>query len=634
MIQITLPGGQILNYEKGITPKEIADKIAISLGKKAIAAKFNDEYVELNRKLFENGDLTILTQEDKDSLDVLNHSTAHLFAQAIKRMYPHAKFGVGPAIEEGFYYDVDFGDDKFTQDKLVEVEKVMNTLVKENWEIVRHDVTYEQAVKLFSNDEYKLELIEGFKDSNLSVYTQGEFTDLCRGGHVASTSKIKNFKLLSVAGAYWRGNSDNKQLTRIYGTAFFNKQALDDHLKLIEERKLRDHKKLGRELELFMFSEFGPGFPFMLPNGVTMKNLLLDYWKKVHIQHGYLFIETPAMLNRDLWELSGHWDNYQENMYISEIDDKKFAIKPMNCPGSILIYKKDLYSYRDLPLRMAELGQVHRHEASGALNGLFRVRAFTQDDAHIYITQDQIEAEIIRIIQFIEEVYSVFGLTYSIELSTRPEENYIGDIAVWDKSEEALKNACIKAGKEYIINEGDGAFYGPKLDFKIKDSLNRVWQCGTVQLDMNLPERFDLNYIDEHGKKVRPVMLHRVIFGSVERFMGILIEHFGGVFPLWLSPEQVRVIPVNLDAHTNYANELIKILNNNNFRTKLDDREEKLGYKIREAQTSKVPYQIVLGDNEVANNTITYRQYGQTQQITISIEEFIEQLKNKSIIGG
>lgn len=576
--------------------------------------------------MFERNEIMINIKEDA-RLNVLNHSSAHVMAQAIKRLYPQAKFWVGPVIEDGFYYDVDLGDAVITEEDLPKIEKEMKKISKEAKYIVREELTKDEALEMFGDDPYKVDLITNNltdDDVLITAYRQGEFVDLCRGPHVQSTKEVKYFKLLKVSGAYWKADANNKMLQRIYGISFDTQEDLDAYLEWLEAAKARDHKKLGRELGMFMFSEYGPGFPFWLPNGMTFKNLLLDYWREVHVKCGYKFIETPTMLNRDLWETSGHWDNYQDNMYTSEIDNRKFAIKPMNCPGSVLVYKNDLYSYRDLPLRMAELGHVHRHEASGALNGLFRVRAFTQDDAHIFVTQDQIEAEVLEIIDFIDEVYSVFGLTYSIELSTRPEKDYIGTVEIWNQSEEALKNACIKAGKEYTINEGDGAFYGPKLDFKVKDSLNRVWQCGTVQLDMNLPERFDISYIDEHGKKVQPVMLHRVILGSVERFIGIIIEHYAGAFPLWLSPVQVKIIPVNGEFHSEYSYEVLEMLEKHGIRAEVDDRNEKLGYRLREAQKSKVPMQLILGDKEVESRSVNIRRYKETSQHSVSIQAFIE----------
>ena len=562
-------------------------------------------------------------KEDKD-LSVLNHSCAHLLAQAVKHLYPQAKFWVGPVIDDGFYYDIDLGDEVIKEEDLVKIEKEMKKIAKDGKRIVRHELTKEEALEKFGDDPYKVDLINNMdSDTVISCYTQGDFTDLCRGPHVDTVKELKYFKLLKVSGAYWKGDANNKMLQRIYGVCFRNEEDLNEHLHFLEEAKKRDHKKLGKELELFMLSEYGPGFPFFLHNGMIIRNELENFWYKEHTKEGYEFIKTPIMLNKDLWELSGHWFNYRENMYTSEIDDKVFAIKPMNCPGGMLVYKNSLHSYKDLPLRIGELGQVHRHEASGALNGLFRVRTFTQDDAHIFMREDQIEEEVIRLINFIDRIYSVFGLTYDIELSTRPEEKYIGDIAIWDKSEKALQDACEKAGHSCKINPGDGAFYGPKLDFHIRDSLGRVWQCGTIQLDMNLPERFDLTYIDSDGSKKRPVMLHRVIYGSIERFIGILIEHYAGAFPLWLAPVEVNIIPVSNEHHLEYAKDLAKKLDKSGIRVKLDDRDEKMGYKMRESQTKKIPLTLVLGDKEVEDGTVSYREFGKQETITVSSVEFI-----------
>jgi len=506
----------------------------------------------------------------------------------------------------------------------------MKKCSKDNKRITRHEITKEEALEKFKDDLYKLDLIERMEEgATISCYTQGDFTDLCRGPHMETTKCMKYFKLLKVSGAYWKGDANNKMLQRIYGVCLPTEEELNEHLNFLEEAKKRDHKKLGKELELFMMSEYGPGFPFFLNKGMIIRNELENYWYKEHTKEGYEFIKTPIMLNKELWELSGHWYNYRENMYTSEIDERTFAVKPMNCPGGMLVYKNSLHSYKDLPLRIGELGQVHRHEASGALNGLFRVRTFTQDDAHIFMRPDQIEEEIIKLINFIDRVYKVFGLTYDIELSTRPEEKYIGDIEIWNQSEKALEVACHKAGHECKINPGDGAFYGPKLDFHIKDSLGRVWQCGTIQLDMNLPERFDLTYVDSDGSKKRPVMLHRVIFGSIERFIGILIEHYAGAFPLWLSPVQVNIIPVNNEYHLEYCEKLKKLLEDDSIRTELDSRDEKLSYKMRESQTKKIPYTLIIGDKEKETNTISYRVHGSVETINMNIDEFIEKLQKE-----
>lgn len=569
--------------------------------------------------------------KENEKLNVLNHSCAHLLAQAIKHLYPQAKFWVGPVIEEGFYYDIDLGEEVIKEEDLPKIEKEMKKIAKDGKRIVRHVLSKEEAKEMFKDDPYKIDLISRMDEENneISCYTQGDFTDLCRGPHVETVKVLKHFKLLKVSGAYWKGDSNNKMLQRIYGVCFETEEDLQEHLNFLEEAKKRDHKKLGKELELFMMSEYGPGFPFFLNKGMILRNILENFWYEEHTKEGYEFIKTPIMLNKDLWELSGHWYNYRENMYISEIDDKTFAIKPMNCPGGMLVYKNALHSYKDLPLRIGELGQVHRHEASGALNGLFRVRTFTQDDAHIFMTEDQIEEEVIRLINFIDRIYKVFGLTYEIELSTRPEEKYIGDIAIWDKSEKALEDACHKAGHECKINPGDGAFYGPKLDFHIKDSLGRVWQCGTIQLDMNLPERFDLTYIANDGSKKRPVMLHRVIFGSIERFIGILIEHYAGIFPTWLAPVQVNVIPVNNLYHLEYAKEIVELLKEEGIRVELDDREEKLGYRMREAQTKKIPYNLIIGDKEKEEELISFRLHGEKETTTVTKEEFIKLIKEE-----
>lgn len=562
--------------------------------------------------------------KEDEKLSVLNHSCAHLLAQAVKHLYPDAKFWVGPVIDDGFYYDIDLGDDVIKEEDLPKIEREMKKIAKDGKRIVRHELTREEALDKFKDDPYKIDLINNMSDDTvISCYTQGDFTDLCRGPHVDTVKELKYFKLLKVSGAYWKGDANNKMLQRIYGICFETESDLNEHLNFLEEAKKRDHKKLGKELDLFMLSEYGPGFPFFLHNGMIIRNELENFWYKEHTKEGYEFIKTPIMLNKDLWELSGHWYNYRENMYTSEIDDKVFAIKPMNCPGGMLVYKNSLHSYKDLPLRIGELGQVHRHEASGALNGLFRVRTFTQDDAHIFMREDQIEEEVIRLINFIDRIYSVFGLTYSIELSTRPEEKYIGDIAIWDRSEKALQEACEKSGHSCKINPGDGAFYGPKLDFHIRDSLGRVWQCGTIQLDMNLPERFDLTYIDADGSKKRPVMLHRVIYGSIERFIGILIEHYAGAFPLWLSPVQVNIIPVSNEHHLEYAQNLAKELDSAGIRVKIDDRDEKMGYKMRESQTKKIPLTLVLGDKEVEDNSVSYREFGKQETTTVSSAEFI-----------
>ncbi|MFA7561629.1 MAG: threonine--tRNA ligase [Candidatus Izemoplasmatales bacterium] len=633
-MKLTLPDGSIKKYDEPKSLYEIAEDISISLKKSSLAAKVNDSVFDMGRTIDKDAEIAFITEKDPLALDILRHSTAHLLAEAVKKLYPHAKFGVGPVIEEGFYYDIDLGDDVLVEDDLKTIEKEMKKIASQNAKIERSVLTYEEALEFFKDDPYKVELIKDLpKDEEISIYQQSHFTDLCRGPHLPGTKWIKNFKLLSLAGAYWRGDSNNKQLTRVYGTVFFTKEELGEHLKNLEERKKRDHRRLGKQLDLFMLSEYGPGFPFWLPNGMILRRELENYWYDLHIREGYKLVQTPIMLNKELWEISGHWFNYKENMYTSEIDDQEFAIKPMNCPGGMLVYKRDIHSYKDFPLKVGELGLVHRHEASGALNGLFRVRNFTQDDAHIYMTEDMIVQEVKELVRLFDEIYSTFNLDYHIELSTRPEDKYIGEIATWDRAEKALAKALEEIDRPYKINPGDGAFYGPKLDFKLRDSMKRIWQCGTIQLDMNLPERFELTYIDNEGEKQRPVMLHRAIFGSIERFIGILIEHYGGAFPTWLAPLQVEVIPVNNDYHLEFSKDLVEKLKTNKIRVELDNRDEKLGYKIREAQTKKIPYQLVIGDKEVEADEVTYRRYGEKEQTTIKVNEFInlisEEIKTK-----
>ncbi len=562
-------------------------------------------------------------------LSVLNHSCAHMMAQAVKRLYPQAKFWVGPVVSEGFYYDIDLGDDVIKDEDLEKIEKEMKKIAKDGKRIVREEISKSDALALFADDPYKLELIEDLEDGSITTYRQGEFVDLCRGPHVESVKLCKNFKLTKHSGAYFKGDANNKMLQRIYGVCFETKEALEEHLHLLEEAKKRDHKKLGREMGLFMMSEYAPGMPFFLPDGMILRNLLEQFWYDEHTKEDYVFIKTPIMMSRELWETSGHWQNYSENMYTSAVDEREFAIKPMNCPGSLLVFKNGLHSYKDLPMRMGELGQVHRHEASGALNGLFRVRTFTQDDAHIYMREDQIESEVISLIRFIDRFYAIFNLTYEIELSTRPQDKYIGSLEIWEKSEAALAAACERAGKTYKVNPGDGAFYGPKLDFHIKDSLGRVWQCGTIQLDMNLPERFDITYVDKDGSRVRPIMVHRVIFGSIERFIGILIEHYAGHFPLWLSPKQVVVVPVHHERHLEYAKQVNEALTANGFRSRVDARNEKLGYRIREAQMQKIPVEIVVGDGEAQDQTVTIRRAMSKDSVTVSLNECIALLRQE-----
>ena len=564
---------------------------------------------------------------EDEHLSTLNHSCAHMMAQAVRHLYPNAKFWVGPVVAEGFYYDMDLGDVSLKDEDLLKIEKEMKKIAKDGKRIVRKEISKEEALEMFGDDEYKVDLINRLEEGTISCYSQGDFTDLCRGPHVESVKMCKNFKLLKHSGAYWKGDSNNKMLQRVYGICFDTKEQLDAHLEALEEAKKRDHKKLGKEMELFMLSEYAPGMPIMLPNGMIFRNILEQFWYQEHTKEGYQFIKTPIIASRELWEISGHWDHYQQNMYTTKVDDRDFAIKPMNCPGALLVYNNSLHSYKDLPLRIGELGQVHRHEASGALNGLFRVRTFTQDDAHIFVTPDQLEEEVKKVLMLIDRIYSVFGLSYTVELSTRPESGYIGSLEIWEQSEKALANACVHAGKEYVVNPGDGAFYGPKLDIHIKDSLGRDWQCGTVQLYMNLPQRFECTYVDSEGKKQIPIMLHRVIYGSIERFMGILIEHFAGHFPLWLSPVQFDVIPVHVEKHLDYAKEIVSLLEKAGMRVQLDARNEKLGYRVREAQIKKIPYQIVVGEKDMENHTVTIRKSGSKEQMTLDVDQAVENFK-------
>ena len=565
-----------------------------------------------------------MDQNQLNELRTLRHSASHILAQAVKRLYPDTKLAIGPAIDTGFYYDFDT-ETTFTTEDLEDIEAEMKKIVKENLRIERFTLPRDEAKALMAEEPYKLELIDGLDEGEeISFYKQGEFTDLCAGPHVAYTKKVKAFKLLSVTGAYWRGDSDNKMLQRIYGTAFASKEELDEYLNMLEEAKKRDHRKLGKDLGLFMMTDDGPGFPFFLPNGMILKNTLIDYWREVHKKYGYVEISTPVILNRRLWERSGHWGHYKQNMYTTKIDEEDYAIKPMNCPGGMLVYMNEPHSYRDLPLRAGELGLVHRHELSGALHGLFRVRCFTQDDAHIFMTKEQMRDEIKNVVSLFDEVYSLFGLTYQIELSTMPED-HMGDESVWQHAEETLKAAITDMGKDYILNEGDGAFYGPKLDFHLRDSIGRTWQCGTIQLDFQLPERFELEYTGADGEKHRPVMIHRVVFGSIERFIGVITEHFAGAFPLWLAPLQVAVLPIT-DRAAEYADKLVADLTAAGVRVKADHRNEKVNYKIREHQLQKVPYMLVVGDREVEEGTVSLRtRTGETGGV-MTAQEFYERV--------
>ncbi|HHW79694.1 MAG TPA: threonine--tRNA ligase [Acholeplasmataceae bacterium] len=641
MIKIVLPNGSVNEYNEGITPLEIAKEIAVSLGKNTIAAIFNDEYVEANRPLNSDGKLRLLTKNDKEALDVLNHSTSHLMAEAITNLYPNAKFGVGPAINEGFYYDVDFGDLEFSDKLLNEIEKEMKRLSKKGEDIVRREVSYLEAREIFKKDEYKLEIIEQYKDTDLTVYTQGNFTDLCRGGHLSNTSEINHFKLLSIAGAYWRGDSNNKQLTRIYGTSFFKAKDLEEHLKILEERKERDHRKLGKELDLFLISnEVGQGLPFWLPKGATIRRVIERYITDVELRAGYEHVYTPVLAKTDLYVTSGHWGHYQDSMFppMDMGDGEKLVLRPMNCPHHMIIYKNDVRSYRDLPIRIAELGMMHRYEKSGALSGLQRVREMTLNDAHIFVRPDQIKIEMKRTMDLIVETYKVFGIhDYHFRLSYRDplnKEKYFDNDSMWNHAEKLLKEVMDDLNITYVEAVGEAAFYGPKVDIQVKTAMGNEETLSTVQLDFLLPERFDLTYVGEDGKNDhRPVVIHRGIVSTMERFVAYLIELHKGAFPFWLSPIQIKVIPVNLNYHSEYTNLVNEKLLNLGFRSEVDLRDEKLGYKIRQAQTEKIPYQLVIGDNERDNGLVTYRKYGLQEQTTVSIDEFIEmiekQLKSK-----
>lgn len=637
MIKITFPDGHIKDYEKGITALDVANDISKSLAKKVIAASFNDALIELSRPLNEDGKIELLLPNDEKSFEVLNHSAAHLLAQAIRTIYPDAQFGVGPAIEEGFYYDVDFKEHTFTDADLPKMEKIMQKLSQENYPIERMEVSYEEACEIFKGDPYKLELIQMYKDDQLSVYKQGAFIDLCRGGHVPSTSYIKHFKLLSIAGAYWRGDSKNKQLVRVYGVAFFNKDDLNKHLVMLEERKLRDHRKIGKELDIFMTSqEVGSGLPFWLPNGATIRRIIERYITDKEIELGYLHVYTPIMANVDFYKQSGHWDHYHENMYppMDLGDGEMLVLRPMNCPHHMMIYKKDIHSYRELPIRIAELGMMHRYEKSGALSGLQRVREMTLNDAHVFVRPDQIKEEFKRVVHLIIEVYKDFNITdYSFRLSYRDPNNkdkYFDDDAMWQRAEKEIKDVMDDMSLPYKEAIGEAAFYGPKLDIQVRTAMGMEETLSTVQLDFLLPERFDLTYVGEDGKNNhRPVVIHRGVVSTMERFVAYLIEEYKGSFPLWLAPVQLKLIPVNLDIHKDYVMKLHEKLKKLGFRVESDFRNEKLGYKIREAQTLKIPYQLVIGDQEVDSNTLTYRPYGSKEQVTLPVDAFIQLLNER-----
>lgn len=630
MIKVKLLDGSIKELEEGSDSYSLAVSISKKLAKEAVAAKVNGKLVDLSHKLKEDDQVEIVITDSDEGIEIIRHSAAHVLAQAVKRLYKNVKLAIGPTIKNGFYYDVDL-DVSLTNDDLQKIEDEMNKIISKDLKFKRTEVSRKEALKLMSekNEYYKIELINDLDENEqISLYTQGDFTDLCRGPHIPSTRFIKAFKLTSVAGAYWRGDEKNEMLQRIYGVAFATKKDLEKYEKLIEEAKRRDHRKLGRELKLFEIMDEGPGFPFFLPKGVTLKNILIDYWRKLHNEAGYVEIETPIMLNKDLWIRSGHWEHYKENMYTSMIDNKEFALKPMNCPGGMLVYKSETHSYRDLPLRVGELGRVHRHELSGALHGLMRVRAFTQDDAHIFMLPEQIKSEILGVVKLIDEVYGTLGFKYNVELSTRPEDS-MGTDEEWNMAENSLKEALNEGGLDYKINEGDGAFYGPKIDFHIEDSLGRSWQCGTIQLDFQLPQRFELEYIGRDGEKHRPIVIHRVIFGSIERFIGILIEHFAGKFPVWLAPVQVKVLPIS-DKFMEYSKEVLDKLRKAGIRCEIDARNEKTNYKIREARNERVPYMIIIGEKEKTRGDISVRSRKNGDEGSTSLKEFITRVQKEN----
>ena len=626
-VKIILPDGSAKEYAAGTTLGEAVKQLSNSLAKKVLAANVNGELTDLREELVDGSEVAFLTFEDEGGKHTLRHTASHILAQAVKRLWPEAKLAIGPAIDKGFYYDIDM-EHILTPEDLGKIEKEMSRIVKENLSITKSVMPRQEAIEFFKakNEDYKVELIQDLpEDAVISCYSQGDFIDLCAGPHVASTGKVKAFKLQSIAGAYWRGDEKNKMLQRIYGTAFEKKEELDAYLHMLEEAAKRDHRKLGKELGLFVIKEEGPGFPFFLPKGMALRNELENFWREVHHDFEYDEIRTPIILNKHLWETSGHWDHYRENMYTTIIDDEEYAIKPMNCPGGILVYQNEMHSYRDLPLRYAELGLVHRHELSGALHGLFRVRAFTQDDAHVFMLPEQMQSELMKVIELFDRIYSQFGLKYHVELSTKP-DNAMGDDAIWEAATEALRNAIEAKGIDYVINPGDGAFYGPKLDYHIEDSLGRTWQCGTIQLDMNLPERFNVEYIGEDGQKHRTIMIHRACFGSMERFIGILTEHYAGAFPTWMAPVQVKVLPIS-EKHVEYANQLAKQMRHDYVRVEVDDRNEKIGYKIRQAQMEKVPYMLVVGDKEMEDNSVNVRKHGGDELGTVPFDEFFNSIK-------
>ena len=607
MIKVTLKDNVVKEYNEGVTVLDIAKDISEGLARNACCGLVNGEVQDLRYPVSEDSTVEICTFDTPEGKRAFRHTASHVMAQAIKRLYPDTKLAIGPSTDDGFYYDFD-REKAFTEEELAEIEKEMKKIVKEDIPLERFELPREEAIKFMEEKQepYKVELIKDLpEDSVISFYKQGDFTDLCAGPHLMSTKPIKAFKLMSVAGAYWRGNEKNKMLSRIYGTAYTKASDLEEYLNMLEEAKKRDHRKLGKELKIFALLDEGPGFPFFLPNGMIIKNTLIDYWREIHKKAGYVEVSTPMILSRHLWENSGHWDHYKDNMYTTVIDDEDYAVKPMNCPGGMLIYKQEMHSYRDLPLRVGELGLVHRHEKSGALHGLMRVRCFTQDDAHIFMTEDQIREEIKGVVNLIDGVYKLFGFKYHVELSTRPEDS-MGSDEAWEKATDGLRGALEDMGIDYVVNEGDGAFYGPKIDFHLQDSIGRTWQCGTIQLDMQMPERFDLEYIDKDGSKKRPVMIHRVCFGSIERFIGILIEHYAGMFPTWLAPVQVKVLPIS-EKFVEYGEKIKAELDAAGIRAQLDNRDEKIGYKIREARNERVPYMLIVGEKDMEANKVSLR---------------------------
>ena len=626
-VKVTLKDGSVKEFAAGTSYLEIAKSLNQKLGKQALLAVVDGVNKDLSDTIEKDAAVEFVTPDTKEGLHAIRHTASHVMAQAIQHLFPGVKFAIGPAIDTGFYYDID-SEHVFTPEDLTAIEKEMAKIVKQNLPLVRSEVPRKDALTRFAaeNEIYKVELINDLpEDAVISLYTQGDFTDLCAGPHCPSTGRVKAFKLMSLAGAYWRGNEKNKMLQRIYGTAFPSKEELDEYLHMLEEAEKRDHRKLGKELDIFSMHDEGPGFPFFHPNGMRIRNAILEYWHQVHRKYHYEQVMTPMIMNRDLWIRSGHWDHYRENMYFTKIDDMDYAIKPMNCPGGMLVYNTRPHSYKELPLRYAELGLVHRHELSGALHGLFRVRCFTQDDAHIFMTPEQIQPEITNVIKLFNEVYSTFGLKYHAELSTRP-ENSMGDDASWELATEGLRKALEANHLDYIINEGDGAFYGPKIDFHLQDSIGRTWQCGTIQLDMQLPEKFNCEYTGEDGLKHRPVMIHRVVYGSIERFIGILIEHYAGSFPVWMAPNQVRVMPIT-DKQQAYAKEVNDKLFALGYRTQLDDRNEKIGKKIREAQVQKVPFMLIVGEKEAESGTVAVRQRHGGDLGAMSLEDFIARMQ-------